>query len=173
MQKISRLVTPREPTYSAQPAGFLYALVAQWQEPWSAGSSPVKGKDWVAPTGESPAQAKRDSKPKRCKQSGKPIRSAARWQTATGLCEPEKVCPHSEVRNQTSTANSGAGINTAEHRRTVRYTKRQLASPVRTIQGIKKALRTCSPQRVRPAQHTPVGRVRGILRYGNGLQVRF
>nr|DAG94371.1 MAG TPA: hypothetical protein [Ackermannviridae sp.] len=25
------------------------------------------------------------------------------------------------------------------------------ASPVRTIQGIKKALRICSPQRVRPA----------------------
>lgn len=30
--------------------------------------------------------------PERCKQSGKPIRSTARWQTATGLCEPEKVC---------------------------------------------------------------------------------
>lgn len=55
-------------------------------------------------------------------KSGKPIRNAARWQTATGLCEPEKVFPHSEVRNQTSTADRGAGINAAEHRRTVRYT---------------------------------------------------
>ena len=62
------------------------------------------------------------NQPERCKQSGKPIRSAARWQPATGLREPEKVCSHSEVRNQTSTANRGAGINTAEHRRTVRYT---------------------------------------------------
>ena len=60
--------------------------------------------------------------PERCKQSGKPIRSAARWHTATGLREPENTCPHSEVRKQTSTADRGAGINTAEHRRTVRYT---------------------------------------------------
>lgn len=102
--------------------------------------------------------------PERCKQSGKPIRSAARWQVAAGLCEPEKICPHSEVRNQTSTANRGAGINTAENRGTARYTKRQPASPVRTIQGIKKALRNSYPQRVRSAQHTPTGRERAFLR---------
>ena len=43
-QLCSPLGNPREPTNSAQPAGLLYALVAQWQEPWCAGSSPVKGK---------------------------------------------------------------------------------------------------------------------------------
>ena len=36
--------------------------------------------------------------PERCKQSGKPIRSAARWQTATGLRESEKVCYPSKER---------------------------------------------------------------------------
>lgn len=38
------------------------------------------------------------------------------------------------------------------------------ASPVRTIQGMKKALRTCYLQRVRPAQHKPVGRDALFLR---------
>nr|DAG92008.1 MAG TPA: hypothetical protein [Ackermannviridae sp.] len=42
------------------------------------------------------------------------------------------------MRNKTSTADRGAGINTAEHRGTARYTKRQPAISVRTIQGKKR-----------------------------------
>nr|DAG95088.1 MAG TPA: hypothetical protein [Ackermannviridae sp.] len=33
-------------------------------------------------------------------KAAKPIRSAARWQDATGLREPENFCPHSEVRKK-------------------------------------------------------------------------
>nr|DAI63322.1 MAG TPA: hypothetical protein [Caudoviricetes sp.] len=44
------------------------------------------------------------NQPERCKQSGKPIRSAARWQTATGLCEPEKVCPASACADSVTDA---------------------------------------------------------------------
>ena len=128
-----------------------------------AGSIPAAVKAGSLPPVKARRRQNAIDQPKRCKQSGKPIRRAARRQTAAGLREPEKVCPHSEVRNKTSTADRGTGINNAEHRGTARYTKRQPASPVRTIQGIKKALRICYPQRVRPAQHKPVGRVRGMF----------
>ena len=123
----SPLGKPREPTDSAQPAGILYGRSSmqnsglQNRKMRGHGLPPVPNAGSLPPVKARRRQNTIDQ-PERCKQSGKPIRSAARWQTATGLCEPEKVCPHSEVRNKTSTANRRAGINAAGCRRAVRGT---------------------------------------------------
>lgn len=96
------------------------------------------------------------NQPERCKQSGKPIRSAARWQTATGLREPEKVCPASACADSVTDA--------VTHRRTLHIKAEPRIRTRRQMQRMKKALRTCYLQRVRPAQHKPVGRDALFLR---------
>ena len=102
---------------------------------------------------------------------GKPIRSAARRQTATGLREPEKVCPASACADSVTDAVTHRRTHSIKAETVNQQTGYKTGWMPRCdflrgiqIEGIKKALRTCYLQRVRPAQHTPVGRDALLLR---------